>query len=91
MKCLIKMLKCPRSAGRDHRDTDRIGDRPRQRKVITGFRPVAVHGREKDLPRSEGNAFLRPLDRIQTGIDASAVLIDIPAALPLPRGSDPDY
>ena len=83
-KGIGKMLHRTRAARRDHGNTRPLRHRGGQRQIIAGFGSVAVHAGQQDFPRPKRFRPGRPLERIQSGIQTSAVLIHIPSAAVLP-------
>src|SRR2546425_74826 len=71
-----EMLEASRSSRGDHGDGDCPGHRPRQLEVIAVTGAVAVHAREKDLPRSERLHLARPGDRVTARRPAAAMSED---------------
>ena len=67
------------STGRNHRNGYTICNCPCQFQIISGLRSVTVHTRQKNLTCAKGLYFLRPLNRIDSDIQTSTVLINIPS------------
>ena len=64
-----------RSAGAaagDNRDVDGVRDCPCQGDVVSLLRAVAVHRGEQEFAGAERFDLLRPLDRVEAGVDAPA-------------------
>ena len=58
----------------DHRDAHRVGHRAREGEIEAALGAVAVHAGEQDLARPERLDLARPLDGVQAGVLAPAVV-----------------
>ena len=87
-----EILQRPDAAGRDHRDVDRVDDRPRQRQVEAGAGAVAVHAGQQDLAGAARHDLARPGDGVEPGRRAAAVGEHLPGLgrglLGVDRGDD---
>ena len=72
------MLERAHAAAGDHRDRDRVDDRPGQVEIETRSCPVAIHRGQQDLARAASDGLARPFDRIDAGRRAPAVQVDLP-------------
>ena len=77
--CRIEILFFPGSSGCNHGYADRIGYGPRERKVISRFCSVSVHGGEQDLTGTKGYDALCPFNGVDSGILPAALDIEIPS------------
>ncbi len=83
------MFQPPRSPGRNHRNAHRRADRTREVDVVPIACAVLIHACQQYLAGSEPFSTNGPFNRIQTGVLASAVSVDLPALAGISRFSSP--
>ena len=69
-----------RSSGSDDRNRDQVSHRGCEFTIIACLCAVAVHACEKYLTCSKTICLVYPLYGIKSGINSSAVLVDVPAS-----------
>ena len=68
-----QVLQIAHAAAGDHRNIQRIGNRPGQCQIKTIFLPVPVHAGQQDFTRTQVLHFFCPRHRVEAGGIASAV------------------
>ena len=84
-----RALKRTGAAGGNHRDRDCRRHRRGHRAVETDFGPVAIDGRQQNLPRTARFGLARPLDGIASSRALAAACVDGEATID-PFGIDGD-
>ena len=81
------------AAGSDNRNRHIFRNQRCEFIIVTSFSSITVHAGKQDLAGSQGICLHGPLDRIQTGVNAPAVLVYIPAGaiFPASRINGHDY
>ena len=80
LNAIGQMLQRTHSARCNHRDADRVAHRPRQFKIKAGLGAIAVHAGQQNFTSPATRHLGRPGHRIETGVLASTVAVNIPAS-----------